>query len=227
MLLTTKGIVLRFIKYRETSIIATIYTEKEGIVSVIANSVRSKNAKGKIALFQPMSLVEVVLYFNASKDIHRISEIRSYHPLHKLRLDPVKTAITIFLTEILNKCLKEEVGNDLMYNFLQDSIIHLNDTESNINDFHLIFLFQLSRYLGFMPASVKDYVDHIMNKAFYRDKENELLLLKLMNEDVGISILPNGDSRQIFLSDLLEYYQNHMELGKVKSIEILHELLHS
>lgn len=227
MLLTTKGIVLRFVKYRESSIIATIYTEKEGIVSVIANSVRSKNSKGKIALFQPMSLVELVIYFNASKNINRISEIRSYHPLHKLRQGPIKSAIAIFLTEMLNKCLKEEVGNTSLYNFLQDSIIQLNDQEDSINDFHMVFLHNLSRYLGFKPASVDEYVEHITNKSFYNEEDHKHALLSLMSGDYGTQTKLNSSTRQIFLADLLEYYQNHTEIGKIKSVEILHELLHS
>ena len=105
MLLKTKGIVLRFVKYKESSVIATIYTLEKGVVSVIANSVRSKNSKDKIALFQPLSLIELLIYHNTSKNISRVSEISSYHPLHNLRQDPIKASISFFITELLNKCL--------------------------------------------------------------------------------------------------------------------------
>lgn len=227
MLTKTKGIVLRFVRYKETSVIATIYTQREGVVSVIANSVRSKTSSGKIALFQPISLVELVIYFNPLKNINRISEIKNYHPLHALRQDPIKSTITIFLTEVLNKCLKEEVGNTPMYTFIEEAIIFLNEQPTGFQDFHLFFLIKLSQYLGFKPASVNDFSDHITNKAFYKDAENSKIAENLLTLNLGSSLSTTNNIRQIILSDLLEYYQNHMELGKLKSLEILHELLHS
>lgn len=227
MLIKTKGIVLRFVKYKESSVIATIYTEQEGLVSVIANSVRSKSTSGKIALFQPMSLVELVLYFNPSKNVNRISEIKSYQPLHQLRQDPIKSAVTFFLTEILNKCLKEEIGNTSLYSFVESSIIHLDNQSDSIQNFHLIFLLNLSQHLGFRPNSSKDFIDHVSNKSFYSDEKNEKILETLLSSDFNISIKITNATRQIVLADLLEYYQNHMELGKLKSVDILHELLHS
>lgn len=227
MQLKTKGIVLRFVRYKETSVIATIYTQQEGLLSIIANSVRSKTSSGKIALFQPMSLVDLVIYFNPAKNINRISEIKSYHPLHSLRQDPIKSTIAIFLTEMLNKCLKEEVGSPSLYSFIEDSIILLDNQPSNFEDFHLIFLLRLSQYLGFKPVSVKDFADHISNKAFYNDAENYEIAERMLAAEIGTHLSLTNKHRQAILSDILEYYQNHMEIGKLKSLEILHELLHS
>ncbi|MCB0496377.1 MAG: DNA repair protein RecO [Cyclobacteriaceae bacterium] len=227
MLIKTKGIVLRFVKYKESSVIATIYTEKEGLVSVIANSVRSKNSAGKIALFQPMSLVDLVLYFNHSKNISRVSEIKSTHPLHQLKQDPIKSTIAFFLTEVLNKCLKEEVGNQPLFTFIEKSIIDLDTRKDAFHNFHLIFLIKLSQYFGFRPVSTNDFIEQIANKSFYKDKKNLAKLEVLLTSDFEDVILLESTTRYTLLLDLLEYYQNHIELGKIKSIDILHELLHS
>ncbi|MFT3936946.1 MAG: recombination protein O N-terminal domain-containing protein [Chitinophagaceae bacterium] len=56
----TKGIVLRTVKYGETSVIASIYTELFGLQSYLVNGVRtsSKKGPGKASLFQPGSILD-------------------------------------------------------------------------------------------------------------------------------------------------------------------------
>jgi len=80
MLHKTKGIVLNYIKYSDTSIIAKIYTEAFGLQSYIVNSVRSSKAKNKIALFQPLTLLEMVVYHKNHQGLQRISEMRTAEP---------------------------------------------------------------------------------------------------------------------------------------------------
>ncbi len=227
MLVKTKGIVLRFVKYKESSVIATIYTLEKGIISVIANSVRSKNSKGKIALFQPLSLVELIVYYNISKNISRISEINSYRPLHDLRQDPVKACISIFINEMLNKCLKEEESNPPFYNFIQNSIIHLNEQNVETQNFHLIFLIKLSLFLGFKPNSTSDFIQQISNDSYYSENNNKQVLNGILNANYETKLGLTSSLRNTILADLLEYYQAHIDLGKINSIEVLHELLHN
>ncbi len=226
MLLKTKGIVLRFVKYKETSVIATIYTLNKGVISVIANSVRNKNGKGKIALFQPLSLVELVIYYNPSKNISRISEISSYHPLHNLRQDAIKSSISIFITEVLNKCVKEEDSNPPFFNFIQNSIIHLNEQQSEVHNFHLVFLLKLSLFLGIKPHSTNDFVQQISNSSFYLDHNNAEALQNLLNANYETRLNLLSGTRLKILADLLEYYQHHIDIGNINSIEVLHTLLH-
>jgi len=225
MLLKTKGIVLRFVKYKESSVIATIYTQEEGLVSVIANSVRSKSSKGKIALYQPLSLIELVIYHNRTKSISRVSDIRSYHPLHNLRQNPIKSSIGIFLTEIINKCIKEEESNPPLFNFIQESILYLNEQSIGINNFHLIFLLKLSLFLGFKPHSTNDFINQLPNASFYKEDSNQQILNTFLSANYDTSLGVSSLFRQTLLNDMLMYYQNHLDLGKIKSIKILHELL--
>jgi len=227
MLLKTKGVVLRFVKYKESSVIATIYTFEKGIVSVIANSVRSKNSRGKIALFQPLSLVELIIYYNEAKNISRVSEISSYNPLHNLRQDPIKATISIFIIELLNKSLKEEEGNPPFYNFIQNSIIHLDEQSKEVENFHLVFLIKLSLFLGFKPHSTVDFIQQISNSSFYNSHETTSKLEELLIANYESSLDLSNHDRSTVLKDLLEYYQNHINIGKINSISILYELLHT
>ncbi|MCF6360532.1 MAG: DNA repair protein RecO [Cyclobacteriaceae bacterium] len=227
MLLKTKGIVLRFVKYKETSVIATVYTVEKGLISVIANSVRSKNSKSKIALFQPLTLVDLVIYNNSSKNISRVSEISSFYPLHNLRQDPIKASISFFITEMLNKCLKEEESNPPFFNFIQNSIIHLNEQEREIQNFHLIFLIKLSLFMGFKPHSTADFINQIPNSSLYREKSISKLMDSMLIADYESPIKLTSVLRSNILDDLVSYYKSHLDIGKVNSIEVLHQLLHN
>lgn len=223
MLLKTKGIVLRFVKYKETSVIATIYTLEKGLISVIANGVRSK--KGKIALFQPLSLVEQIIYYNEQKKISRISEIHSYMPLHALRQDPIKASIAIFITEVLNKCLKEEESHEALYNFLQNSIIHLNEQSQLLGQFHLLFLVKLSLFLGIKPSASNDFLHHLTDTQAYQQKEAKHTLEQLLEAGYDTALRISPTLRNQLLNDLLHYYRVHLDIGSFNSVEVLHELL--
>lgn len=223
MLLKTQGIVLRFVKYKETSVIATIYTRHKGLVSVIANSVRSK--KGKIALFQPLSMVELVIYYNEQKQISRISEISSYHPLHQLRQNPVKACIGIFITELLNKCLKEEEAHEALYDFIQNSIVHLNEQAQFLSHFHLLFLVKLSLFLGIKPSTSADFLHHLPDTQAYQQEEAKQALEQLLVAGYDTTLRISPTLRHQMLNDLLHYYRVHLDIGSFNSVEVLHELL--
>src|SRR6185369_7455791 len=108
MLHKTRGIVFRFTKYGDTSIIVTIFTELFGLQTYIVNGVRSKSAKSKIALFQPLTLLDLIVYYKENANIKRIKEIRCVHQYQTVQTDVRKSSIGMFLNEILNKTVKEE-----------------------------------------------------------------------------------------------------------------------
>jgi DNA repair protein RecO (recombination protein O) len=87
MLNKTKGIVIQYMKYRESSLLVTIYTAEFGICSYVENGVRSAKAKHKIALFQPLTLLELEVYHKPGKGLHRISEAKCYYPYRKIPFD--------------------------------------------------------------------------------------------------------------------------------------------
>jgi DNA repair protein RecO (recombination protein O) len=74
----TRGIVLRTVKYGETSIIVTIFTELFGVQSYLVNGVRTstKKGSGKASMFQPAAILELVVYHNELKHLNRIKEFK-------------------------------------------------------------------------------------------------------------------------------------------------------
>ena len=153
MLQKTKGIVLSHIRYRETSIIVRIYTEALGMQSYIVNGVRSSgNARAggsRMGLYQPLTLLDLVVYYQEKSNLQRVKEIRCSEPFMHLPMDFQKTGIALFLTEMLSKSLKGEESNPALFQFLHSSIRVLDTQEEGAQNFHLQFLLKLSRYLGF------------------------------------------------------------------------------
>ena len=76
MVIKTRGIVLRTVKYSETSVIVDIFTEHFGLRSYIISGVRTSKSKVAAGLLQVMSLVEIVAYEKAEK-LNRLTEIRA------------------------------------------------------------------------------------------------------------------------------------------------------
>jgi DNA repair protein RecO (recombination protein O) len=223
MLEKTRGIVLRYFKYQDTSIIVHIFTEKLGLQSYIVNSVRRK-ASNKIALFQPLSLLDLVVYHSDKKQIHRIKELRCNYVYEKIPWNIGKSAILIFLSEILLKVIKEGVESEGLFDFINDSLIILDKMRGKTENFHLIFLLKLSHYFGFYPGSPKQMIAEINESTKLSVQLNELEIVFLADIDAELQI--SNKARRNILNILIAFYQTHFEtFSEVKSVKILREVL--
>jgi DNA repair protein RecO (recombination protein O) len=227
MLAKTQGIVINYIKLRETSIVVNIYTEAFGIRSYIENGIRSAKSKNKIALFQPLTQLDLVVFERETKGLKRISEVKCNVPYHTLPYDIGKSCIALFLAEILKKCLREEESNPPLFNFLAKAFSYLDEPTAEIANFHLIFLIKLSAYLGFSPETADQVLiefQAINLRPFNAEliaSFNQLLTLDL-DDELKITRLQRADLLDIILS----FYKIHIEnFGELKSKEVLKEVL--
>lgn len=219
MLYKTRGIVFRFTKYAESSIIVTIFTESFGLQTYIVNGVRSKTAKNQIALYQPLTLLDLVVYHKENAGILRIKEIKCLHAYQTIHLDIRKSAIAMFLNEVVNKAIKDQSHAEEIGEFLINSFIALDQIPSPEN-FHLIFLLKLSRYLGFGPQTNDEVLD-----GWPLDKREQTTLKALLAAEYGTHVPMNFASRRILLDALLHFYAMHSEnFGEIKSIHVLKEM---
>jgi DNA repair protein RecO (recombination protein O) len=220
MIITTRGIVLRFTKYRETSIITNIYTEEVGLSSFIVNNVRSAKGKFKPSYFEPLSLVEITGYHHQERDINRLNEIKALAPMHSLRQNIYKSSIIVFLAEILNKVIIEKDKNEALFRYLFNALMDFESMPEN-NNFHLQFLLKLSRYLGFSVENPDDFINESNNQRFYLEPVNATLLDSLINSSLDSPINLDSQKRSIILNDIIFYYQQHLGISKLKSLEVL------
>lgn len=221
MISKTRGIVFRFTKFRETSIIVTILTEAFGLQHYIVNGVRAKSPKSRIALYQPLTLLDMVVYHRENTNIERIREARCFHPYQTLATDAKKSTIAIFITELLNKSIRHESHADVLFAFLSESLVAIDKTTTAFENAHLIFMIQLSRHLGFGPQ----FTNEILGGRV-ADPETEQALTLLLRAAYGHPLPISNIQRRIILDLLVKFYADHIEnLGDFKSIPVLRDLL--
>ena len=163
---TTKGIVIRTVKYGETSVIVSIYTELFGIQSYIVNGVRtsSKSAGSKANLFQPAAILEVVVYHNELKNIQRLKEFRWGYLYKTLFFDVIKDSVALYMIELMQKTLKQPEPNPDLFHFLEDSFLHLDISgESVVANYPLFFAIHLSGFYGFRFSDTYSAKNHILD----------------------------------------------------------------
>jgi len=230
MIHKTRGIALNYLRYRETSIIAKIYTEEFGIQSYIVNGVRSAKSKtNRIALFQPLTLLDLVVYHKSKEQtIHRLSEIKCTLPFKSLPFDFVKSSIALFITELLVKTLREEETNNPLFEFLCESVSYLDETTAGYENFHLQFLAKFAFYLGFGAESVREIEEQLAENlypyTFEPDMKEALQVFLLLPYQATVRI--DRLQRSKLLDALVFFYKVHLEgLGEIKSLEVLRELM--
>lgn len=225
MIAKTKGIVLSYMKYGDNSIIARIFTEDYGYGSFIVNSIRSQKSKKSIGYFQPFTILDLVLYIKDTRDLQRISEFKSHHPLHQIHQNFTKSTITLFLTEMLSKLLQsEQAPNEELYVFVEESIITFDKLENGFQDFHLQFLLKIGPYLGFGIDDF-DTLFTSIDKLVPTTSEDDHLLEKLINEPFGFQAGFGRSMRNQVLDVILNYYRHHAHIAKPKSLEVLRSVL--
>jgi len=239
MLVSTEGIVLHFIKYGESSVIATIYTRDFGRQSYLVNAARSKKSQNKASLLQPLFLVDMIAYQKQSRELHRIKELRSYHVYQNIPFEITKSSLSIFIAEVLYKSINEQESYPEMYDFIKNSLLYFDLMEKGSGNFHIWFLFRLTEYLGFLPDtsrvgfegwfdSRKGAVVHFEpSHPFYANKEVTENLIQLsalkIHEISGFEI--SRKMRDTLVSVLIDYYQLHFDnLGEIKSLNVLREV---
>lgn len=221
MLHKTRGIVFRFTKYGESSIIVTIFTELFGIQTYIVNGIRSKNSKGKIALFQPLTLLDLVVYYKENANIKRIKEVKCAHQYQALTTDIRKSIIAIFISEMLNKTVKDETHAQEIFEFLFHALMLLDHQQNSVENFHLVFLIKLSRFLGFGAHQA----DEILG-ARMLNSEEEAILKNLLQADFTEHIVMTNVQRRNLLEAILRFYTLHIEsLGEIKSVQVLRDIM--
>lgn len=238
MLSRSEVIVLGYTRYGENSIIVRTYSRNYGLMSFIGGGSDNKKGPLRSSMIQPLSQLEVVFYKKSKSDIRRIREAGIARSYKSILFDPVKNCISLFLAEILSHVLHEEEPNEEMYVFISESLLELDEAENTIADFHLIFLYRLTFYLGFKPEEKKEdpYFD-LMGGRYTAEEPLHSYFIhgetlkgwKMLCQSAANTLELNigNQMRRILLKILLDYYRLHIkDFGNLRSLEVLHEVLH-
>ena len=231
-----RGSVLHTLKYGDTSMVAYLLTDVGGRRSYMVQGVRSTRGRGsKLALFQPMFAVEFEGLESPRRQMDSFREVRSGAVLRSVPFDVRKSTIALFMAEVLYRLVRESEPNGPLFDFVWGSVGALDAMEEGVANFHLWFLANLSRFLGFYPGNAYtagaffDSREGLYTKtppphAGYMSGEHARTLDDFIRCDVRClgEIGLNRRQRVGFLDALLVYYGFHLDaIRAVQSVKIL------
>lgn len=243
----TKGLVLRTIKYGETSVIVTIFTELFGVQSYLINGVRLLSKTGsKAAMYQPAALLNMEVYHNELKPLQRIKEC-SWATLYiNIFSDVIKNCIALYMVELLYKTLKQPEQNTSLFYFCEDVMTELDRASVKIAaNFPLFFSLQLAGFLGFKlqvpilsPTDESSIFIDLNEGAFTTQQphhsnfisgDNAVItmeLLKIMHPAELDQVALHHTKRRELILKYQEYYALHIaDFGKLKTLQVMQEVL--
>ena len=238
MLQKIKGIVLHTVKYQESGLIVYMYTNAHGRQTYIAKGVHKTKSKKKSNIFQPLFLLDLEVSHREGASMQSIRECKLTVPFNTIHLDVYKSTIALFISELLYKVIREEEFNSGLFDFLYHSIQLFDELENGVSNFHLHFMVQLSRYLGFLPAVNADENRYFDMKSgnytlikpmhpLYFDTISTQILSELQQVSASYihQIKINHQDRYVFLDKMIDFYSFHFDrILSIHSLSVLHEV---
>ena len=233
----TKGIVLNQFKYSESSLIVNVLTEEYGKMSFIINGVRKKKSKIPANYFQAFNILQIVYLESKKSDLHKITEVNSDIILNNIIFDIHKSAICMFLAEIVNITNQAHEKDEKLYQFLKQLIQYIDEAKTNeISNIHLWAVLRLMQFNGISPdnnySTSNPYFNPIegsfcsdRNKnALIYNQELSVIIHKLLSSKIesSSSIKINRKLRNKLLNLMIEYFTLHIDgFRKTQSLDIL------
>jgi len=239
----TKGIVLRAIKYGETSLVVTVLTELFGVQTYMVNGVRSSKKGGaKANLLQPGAILDLVVYHYEQKSMQRIKEFGWAVVYQNVLTDVIKNSIALYIVELLYKTLKQPEKNEALFYFAEDVLLALDTADRTVTaNMPLYFALHLPHFSGFrmsddyeegqtiLDLQEGNFVNEVPQHQYYIEGENALLtsqLLKTMQPMDLSTFKLNQDTRRKLLQHYHHYYALHItDFGEMKTMAVLQAVL--
>ena len=222
-ILKSEGVVLRRIKYGETSLIATLYTKHSGKISLIAKGARKPKSKF-VGSLEPATHSSVIYYHKESRDIQVLSEIEIINPNLYISENLRKSAVAMAIVGLVDSVMSGTESNEDIFELLSGTLSALNDTDYDVA---LLWFFEINllRLLGFGID-----VHHPEGLSSGEKLKGEPLSIfeKIENvnlPDIGISGFTRGTFKKLnrFFSKYLEY---HVEgVKKTKALKFVDSLI--
>lgn len=237
-MIQTEAFVLGSLKYKDSSLIVHLFTEALGFRSYILKGIlTAKRGKIKPSYFQPLTQLKLIVTDHKKEQLGYIKECSLQNSLLQDQGDPIKGPMLLFLCEVLASVLKEENDpNPGLYTYLKTTLNWLENAD-RLTNFHLKFLLDLTRFIGFYPnTSQKDRPYFDLEAGCYsplspRGHYIQGPLLMLFNSLLGtnfeeaLTLVISKSQRTEILHTILSYYTFHLQGFKhPKSLKVLHAI---
>lgn len=243
MISLAQGIVLRKIKYGDSSQIAHIFTKQFGLQSCMAKGLSKRHkASEKSNLLYPASIVALELYYNESKNIKLIKEIRPEYFFQQIGENIPKNGVAVFAMEVLRNLLLADHVQEELFEFCYNFLIYLDQSKNEeIANYPLYFLVQSCKILGYhilgKYSTETPYLDIQDGRFIAFDKSNSDAILKTLARYMSeINIAQGLDDiaqikmsrsiRKAVLEQFQQFFEIHLPYFKpLKSVAVLSEIL--
>jgi len=233
---------LHHVRYGDNGVVVKLYVRNAGLKSFMIKGLGSKKALVRPAYLQPLTLLEIIFEDIPHRELLHLKDARLYRYTESLHSNVIKTAIAFFMTEVIQRSIREFETNTEMFDFLENAIIQLNKSQEQLSEFPLWFLLRLARYLGFQPlnnaSTQKPWFD--LGAGSFTDippvGESSMILEKEVSSDFALMLTSYTSDqylhvrfthRKYLLDALLYYYSIHLpEFRELKTPAIFKEIFH-
>ena len=231
------GLILRQVKYGESSVILEILTKEWGVQSYIVSGVRKKNSRNPAAIYQIMNWIDFVAYYKENHGIKRIKEAKMNLTYQLIPYDAVRRCLGIFLVEVIQKTMRQQDTTSSLFDFVFQSFQHLDDHSIFPSNAHVWFLIQLTKYIGISPNGNYDMTTpyfHKLNGVFSDMADGRSCtqavsqsIWKLLSSEapLGSDVSLHGELRVQIIEEINEFYKYQIEkFPDFRTINILKQV---
>jgi DNA repair protein RecO (recombination protein O) len=238
MLIKTEAILLHHVRYSDNSLIAQFYTRDYGRLSVMVKGISSRKRSAKFSLFQPLNIFNIELYHYEKRELNNLRELSLSFIPKNIPGDIHRSSIALFISELLYSVIREEDVNRRLYEFIESSVVSLDEMTAGISNFHLWFLVAFTAYTGIGPSctALKECYFDMLSGQFtrfapghpdYLEPQNAAILNNLlqMPADRLGELRLSGEERADLLDRILKYYRLHLPgIRQIRSLQVLKEI---
>ena len=237
---TIQGIVLQSIRYGDTSLIVKVFTRNLGLRSYMVKGAFNRNSKSRAALFQNLHLINYVEASRPNKgSLGYLKDVQLSTVYQSIPFVMNKSAILMYVSELLSKTIIEQEQNEVMFDFIVRSLLWLDLVEQDYANFPLFFTLELTRHLGFYPKANHEtgfcfdmmegsFAHDLPVHPYYFDNENAQLLAQMLNVSIDEACrMPlRVSQRRELLDGLIMFMRLHAPvMNDFHSYEVLKTVL--
>lgn len=231
----TRIIVLHLTKYGDRSLVVQALDAERGRTGFFLRG--AGKGRGPQGQFHGLSILDITTA-RGKGDLEYLREAERPYPLDAIRTDPYKSAVALFIGELLYRGVQDGAMDPALFEFLEEQILALNAIEGSIANFHICFLVDFCRALGFQPKDnytpdtplfqpvTAEFAAEDSLAETWSTEESRLLhdiLSKPREEAMALPL--NRDRRGVFAQKMVEYLSYHLSLNlNIRSLKVLHDL---
>jgi DNA repair protein RecO (recombination protein O) len=142
-----QGILIHRAPYSETSLLVTVLTKTQGMVTYLFQGGKKKHGN----VLYPMAHIEFTYYKRTDSSLGKISQLNLATVSKTIPFDPVKSGIAFFIAELVQQTIRSGHAENQLFQVLLNEITWL-DASDELTNYPLWFLGVFSGESGTVPA---------------------------------------------------------------------------